>query len=190
MPKLVVVSKSQTGLSHELGSHWVTIGRAPGNAFQIVESSVSGHHCEVQARGSEVVVRDMRSTNGTFIKGRMVAEGVLKIGETLQLGDVELRIEPSAPRISIYSDSEKAEINPVPARATHVNGNGHKVQLLLVDDSMAFLESAGDMFTALANGEWEIHRACGADEALTIIQQRPIDIAVIDINMPMLDGLQ
>src|SRR5437868_13891834 len=116
MPKLVVISKSQAGLSHELGSHWITIGRAPGNAFQIVESSVSGQHCEVLARGSELVVRDMRSTNGTFIRGRLVAEGVLKIGETLQLGEIELRLEASAPRISVYSEPEKSEVKLADAK--------------------------------------------------------------------------
>src|SRR5690242_3058309 len=95
MAKLVVISKSQAGLSHPLGKHWVTIGRSPVNAFQIPESSVSGQHCEVMLRAGELQVRDMRSTNGTFINGRMITEGVVRPGEVLRLGEVELRFEAS-----------------------------------------------------------------------------------------------
>ena len=97
MAKLVVISQSPAGLSHELGTHWVTIGRANGNAFQILDSSISGQHCEVRLQGEELLVRDLRSTNGTFIKGVMVSEGVLKAGESLRLGNIELRLEMSAP---------------------------------------------------------------------------------------------
>ncbi len=195
MAKLVVISKSQAGLSHPLGKQWVTIGRGPGNAFQILESSISGQHCEVLLRGNELLVRDMRSTNGTFIKGRMITEGVLKIGEVLQLGQVELRLEASDPKtisLSVYGPRQDAEVK-IPVMS-QVRSNGcsgaKKRQVLLVDDSMAFLETAGEMFETFANGEWEIHRACGADQALSTIQQREIEMAVLDINMPMMDGVQ
>src|SRR6516162_4162030 len=100
MAKLVVISKSQAGLSHPLDKHWVTIGRGPNNAFQIAESSVSGEHCEVLLRRGELLVRDMRSTNGTFINGRMITEGVLRPGEVLQLGEIELRFEASNPNVA------------------------------------------------------------------------------------------
>src|SRR3954463_5469373 len=114
MAKLVVISKSHAAVSHQLGQRWVTIGRGPGNAFQLLESSVSGQHCEVLMRGNELHVRDMRSTNGTFIKGRVVTEGVVKMGEVLQLGEVQLRLEPSAPEIaplSVYGPREKNDSN-------------------------------------------------------------------------------
>jgi len=192
MAKLVVISKSQAGLSHPLGKQWVTIGRGPGNAFQITEASVSGHHCEVLLRRNELLVRDMRSTNGTFIKGRMVTEGVLKMGEVLQVGEVALRLEMSDPALiplSIYGPGEKDEVKIGPTNGTPSNG-AKKHQVLLVDDSMAFLETAGEMFETFANGEWEIYKACGADQALSTLQQRQIEIAVLDIDMPMLDGVQ
>ena len=195
MAKLVVTSKSQPGLSHQLGKQWVTIGRGPGNLFQVLESSISGQHCEVLLRGNELLVRDLRSTNGTFINNTMIAEGTLRMGEVLRLGEIELRLELSAPNASFLShdrpaqdDEAKAAVaSPMPSDS---DNGASKHQVLLVDDSMAFLELAGEVFDALANGEWEIHRACGADQALSIIQQREIELAVLDLNMPMLDGLQ
>lgn len=47
MAKLVVINQALANSAHELGENWTTIGRADGNAFQIVEGSVSGRHCEV-----------------------------------------------------------------------------------------------------------------------------------------------
>jgi predicted component of type VI protein secretion system len=90
MSKLVAINPKLTGLSYEPGTHWVTIGRADDNAFQIVEASVSGRHCEVRLRGKELDVRDLRSTNGTFIEDRPITETILQAGQTLRLGEVEL----------------------------------------------------------------------------------------------------
>ena len=65
--------------------------------FQIAEPSVSSHHCEVLLRGNEVVIKDLNSTNGTFINDEKITESVLKPGQTLRLGQIELRLETGAP---------------------------------------------------------------------------------------------
>ncbi|MGC3958318.1 MAG: response regulator [Verrucomicrobiota bacterium] len=46
------------------------------------------------------------------------------------------------------------------------------------------------MFETLSDKTWEIHRAATADQALAVLQQQQIELAVLDINMPMLDGVQ
>jgi hypothetical protein len=74
-----------------------TIGRVEDNTFQIAEPSVSSHHCEILLRGSDVVVRDLNSTNGTFINGEKVAESVIKPGQILRLGQIEMRLETDVP---------------------------------------------------------------------------------------------
>src|SRR5262249_27573759 len=97
MAKLVVLSAGMTGRTHELNVDKTTIGRVDDNTFQISEPSVSSHHCEVLLRGSDVVVRDLESTNGTFINGEKVSESVLKPGQVLRLGQIEMRLEDGAP---------------------------------------------------------------------------------------------
>jgi len=149
----------------------------------------------VMLRGEELMVRDMRSTNGTFIKGVLASEGSVPAGEIFRLGDVEIRFEkipakPALPKISIASLGV-AEKNPLPKPATSfLRKDDKKHQVLLVDDSMAFLETLGEMFETLSDKTWEIHRAATADQALAILQQQQIELAVLDINMPMLDGVQ
>ena len=96
MPRLVVLSEGLTGRSHELKAERTTIGRVEDNTFQIPDSSVSSHHCEILLKGSEVVVKDLNSTNGTFINGNQITEAPLKPSQILRLGQVEVRLESDA----------------------------------------------------------------------------------------------
>src|SRR3989442_6302812 len=93
MAKLVVLSAGMTGRTHELKVDKTTIGRVEDNTFQIAEPSVSSHHCEILMRGVDVVVKDLNSTNGTFINGEKVSETVLKPGQVLRLGQIEMRLD-------------------------------------------------------------------------------------------------
>src|SRR5438874_5273220 len=96
MAKLVLLSAGMTGRTHELKVDKTTIGRVEDNTFQIAEPSVSSHHCEVLLRGGDIVVHDLNSTNGTFINGEKVTESVLKPGQVLRLGQIEMRLETDA----------------------------------------------------------------------------------------------
>jgi pSer/pThr/pTyr-binding forkhead associated (FHA) protein len=93
MAKLVILSEGMTGRSHELTAEKTTIGRLEDNTFTIGDPSVSSHHCEVLLRGGDVIVRDLNSTNGTYINGERITEAPLKPGQILRLGQVELRLE-------------------------------------------------------------------------------------------------
>jgi pSer/pThr/pTyr-binding forkhead associated (FHA) protein len=93
MSKLVVLSPSMAGRTYDLKVDKTTIGRVEDNTFQIPEPSVSSHHCEVLLRGADVLVRDLNSTNGTFINGEKVSESVLLPGQVLRLGQIEIRLE-------------------------------------------------------------------------------------------------
>ena len=64
-------------------------------------AAVSGRHCEVRLQGNELLVRDLQSTNGTFVDGEPVTEAQLHEGETLSLGDVELFVQSTDVRIAI-----------------------------------------------------------------------------------------
>jgi pSer/pThr/pTyr-binding forkhead associated (FHA) protein len=97
MAKLVLLSTGMTGRTHELKVDKTTIGRVEDNTFQISEPSVSSHHCELWLRGTDVVVKDLDSTNGTFVNNEKVTETVLKPGQVLRLGQIEMRLETDAP---------------------------------------------------------------------------------------------
>jgi pSer/pThr/pTyr-binding forkhead associated (FHA) protein len=93
MPRLVVLSEGLTGRSHELKAETTSVGRVEDNVFQIPDPSVSSHHCEILLKGGDVVIRDLNSTNGTFINGKQITEETLKPSQILRLGQVEVRLE-------------------------------------------------------------------------------------------------
>ncbi len=117
MAKLVILTQGMTDRAHELKADRTTIGRVEDNTFQIAEPSVSSHHCEVLLRDNNVVIKDLDSTNGTYINNQKIAESVLKPGQTLRLGNVELRLDTGAPSAGGTPASAPAPA-PAPAGAS------------------------------------------------------------------------
>lgn len=127
MAKLVILTQSLAGRSHELTAERTTVGRIEDNAFQIAEQSISSHHCEVLLRGGEVVVKDLNSTNGTFINDEKITEGVLKPGQTLRLGQVELQLETGTAGAPTKSAPSTPPIAPPTKKATKALQTGVKL---------------------------------------------------------------
>lgn len=97
MPRLVVLSEGLTGRTHEVKAEKVTIGRLEDNSFQIPHPSVSSHHCEVFLKDADLWVKDLNSTNGTFVGGERIMESALKPSQILRLGQVDIRVEGDTP---------------------------------------------------------------------------------------------
>jgi hypothetical protein len=81
---------------------------------------VSSRHCEAQLNGNELSVRDLDSTNGTFINGAKIHQGTLRLGQILRLGQVEMRLQVFVPPVAseIGSLITRAVIAPKPMRNT------------------------------------------------------------------------
>src|SRR5213594_2223932 len=67
MPKLVFTDENFAGRVYALMVEKTTVGRGDHNTLVICDDSVSKNHCEILIYGYEVIVRDLDSTNGTFI---------------------------------------------------------------------------------------------------------------------------
>ena len=63
-------------------------------------------------------------------------------------------------------------------------------RVLFVDDDRTFLETVKELMGVLSNGRWEIFTAESASQAFALFQHQPVDLAVIDINMGVMDGIQ
>jgi len=77
------------------------VGRSPDADFCIPHSTVSALHCELILRDAGVTVRDLDSTNGTFVNNEVVREADLSAGQTLRLGDVEILVESTEVNVAI-----------------------------------------------------------------------------------------
>ena len=70
-----------------------TIGRAPRADFVMDAALVSRVHCRLTAGATELEVVDLDSTNGTFVNGERTPRAILKTGDRLGVGRVELLVE-------------------------------------------------------------------------------------------------
>ena len=73
------------------------LGRADQNDFQVNHPSVSGTHCEIVVSSAGVLLKDLGSTNGTYVNRAPVHEALLQTGQHLHLGGVEMLFEATAP---------------------------------------------------------------------------------------------
>jgi hypothetical protein len=110
MPKLIVKSGREAGREIELKTGLNRVGRSAGNDIEIHEASISGIHCELSVAEIGVSVRDLNSTNGTFINGKQIAKGVLQRGDVLTLGQIDF--EPQLPEVTISVPKIEFEESP------------------------------------------------------------------------------
>src|SRR5437870_13106690 len=92
MMKLVLAGLTHAG-TFELGPGFNTLGRNPTNDFRVHDVTVSSFHCEIVVSEESILVRDLGSTNGTYIDGQPVQETRITSGQILRLGSAELRLE-------------------------------------------------------------------------------------------------
>ena len=70
-----------------------TIGRATGADFIVDAALVSRVHCRLTVLSDGALdLKDLQSTNGTFVNGARVETARLAPGDTLQVGRVELLV--------------------------------------------------------------------------------------------------
>lgn len=84
-----------TGLTQVcIGKVPFKIGRATSNDFRLASSSVSKQHAQIIVALEAVIVRDLGSTNGTFVNGRRIAAPTpVGHGDLIQFADMEFRLE-------------------------------------------------------------------------------------------------
>jgi len=63
-------------------------------------------------------------------------------------------------------------------------------KVLFIDDNLQFLEMIERLMGNWSRGEWQIFLAQNSGKALLILQEHAIDLAVVDVQMPVVDGIQ
>lgn len=89
------------GSEVDFGKHFnfstcpILIGREKSNSIRLEDEMVSKIHCEVSfilnRDLEQVIIKDLESTNGTFVNGEIIHQAVLKSGDKISIGDTVLQ---------------------------------------------------------------------------------------------------
>jgi len=84
------------GKSFSLAKKNIFVGRNKGNDIGINDEKISKIHCEIiviqNHQIEQIIIRDLNSTNGTYVNGELITQKVLKSGDKIEIGDTVLRL--------------------------------------------------------------------------------------------------
>src|SRR3954465_6896948 len=94
----IVISEKGGGERRELfDKHEINVGRVQGNDLMLPKGNVSKRHARLLFRDGRFIVTDLKSTNGTYVNGRKIAQAtIVREGDKIYIGDFVLRIETPA----------------------------------------------------------------------------------------------
>src|SRR5262245_11331879 len=111
----------------------MVVGRAPTSDIPVFDPTISRRHAELMVDDKGVQVRDLQSSNGTFLNGARVETCMLAIGDTVTFGKVPFKLLP-------LQASAAAAAKDAPSGATIVK-------------QIAMKHTPGSPFTAIKSSE-------------------------------------
>ena len=88
---LEILDGDRAGEVLPVGDSTIRIGRKTGNDIVLTDEKTSGVHCEIMPEGDRLVLKDLGSTNGTFLDGKRVTELVLSPGDVVTIGRTKVK---------------------------------------------------------------------------------------------------
>jgi Nif-specific regulatory protein len=195
--KLVVISGELTGQVYPLETTTVTFGRDSSNDIGVPDEALSRLHCVFSCEGEGWTLRDVGSSNGTFVNGRQIECQLLVDGDRIAAGSSLLLFARDASAVArAVAFDEGAPLPPttrlelrdvvyfgagaVPAAALHAGEEGLKALLAIStaihavrDERQLHLQLLDLLFEALPASEAAILRL-GANGEFDIQAVRPL----------------
>ena len=82
----MVIYGSELGKKYNLNSASLVIGRSSKCDIQIDQESISRNHSKIVNTSKSILIRDLGSTNGTYVNDEPVDEYVLRDGDLIKIG--------------------------------------------------------------------------------------------------------
>jgi len=137
--RLKILQGSNTGKELKIPTPKCLIGRGEDCHLRPQSDAISRHHCVVVTSENEVIVRDLKSRNGTFVNEEQVSdEAVLLNGDVLRVGPLqfELIIEQSV------SKAKRPKVTDIKEAVARTAEGNHAASTSDLDDVTSWLEEA------------------------------------------------
>src|SRR4051812_27649572 len=91
--ELVIVRGRSGSQTLKLADGVTTVGRHDDCQLRIKSSQVSRRHCELYEKKGMLLVKDLGSSNGTYVNGKRIQDQrVLEPGDEIAIGHIKLRV--------------------------------------------------------------------------------------------------
>jgi len=89
--RLVVISGKDAGVNFRVGRERHILGRGPGVDLTLDDQAMSRQHAAIEYDGQAFRIRDLGSTNGIAVNGRVVQVSELSGGDRIEIGSYVFR---------------------------------------------------------------------------------------------------
>ncbi len=153
-----------------------SMGRHPANTLRLIDREVSKDHCVIEKLGTGFVLRDLGSSNGSFVNGKKVTEAKLRDGDEIVLGSSTLTFHDGAVARSRGGGvTIVGSLQSMPAflaSVKHTESPGFRAA-----DSLSDVETLKQDYEKLRIAN-EFHRLVGNERELTKLLAKTLELVV------------
>src|SRR5947208_986920 len=115
---IVISEKGGAERRETFDKNEINVGRVQGNDLMLPKGNVSKHHARLLYRDGRFIVTDLKSTNGTYVNGRKIAQAtIVREGDKIYIGDFVLKLDTGAGASSSPSAADQQAYRPAQPRA-------------------------------------------------------------------------
>jgi len=114
--KLVILDGKQNAREILIDKGTITIGSSDRCDLHIDDDTVSRNHAEIMKTRDGYLLRDLGSTNGTFVGGLKIKEAYLASGSVIKVGKTRMKFSPQDEKLEIYP-SKKTKFGDIIGRS-------------------------------------------------------------------------
>ena len=110
MARLILSLDGQTLAEYNMTKERYTVGRLPDNDIRIDNAAVSGHHSLIINILNDSFLKDLNSTNGTYVNGKLIKKHALQHDDVITVGHHQLRYVEDQAQEAAEDEFEKTMV--------------------------------------------------------------------------------
>src|SRR5258706_5763895 len=115
---IIISEKGGAERRESFDKNEINVGRVQGNDLMLPKGNVSKHHARLLYRDGRFIVTDLKSTNGTYVNGRKIAQAtIVREGDKIYIGDFVLRLDSGSGTNEAPSQGEDESVRTLARNA-------------------------------------------------------------------------
>ncbi|MBK23900.1 MAG: hypothetical protein CME70_07840 [Halobacteriovorax sp.] len=96
MPIILVIQNGEESIKTRIGANSIVLGRSSKCHVKLTDSQISGRHLSVVVnKEGRTLVKDLETTNGTYLNGSKIMEAYLYLEDEISIGEIRIFLDDS-----------------------------------------------------------------------------------------------